>query len=200
MTVQIHGKEYVTCAERLQLVKESGKSFEVIESAPLQVGDRWLWRCVVKVDERTFVANAEVKLSNARKGSPDESNPMECGETSALARCLGFAGFGVIESVASYDEIARSQPTEAREAATPARQEPAQSTDVAEGIRVKIDGLMGEFALLFPTMAKKPDWRILLAQRVWGEVPQTYTVEHYRALNAYYIEQKSGKQPAKKAS
>lgn len=111
MSVMIHGKEYITCAERLDLAHKSGKGFQVLESRPLQVGDRWLWRCMITVDNQQFIGTAEVKLANARKGSPDDSNPFECGETSALARALGIAGFGAPDTVCSADEIVRSQPT-----------------------------------------------------------------------------------------
>ena len=110
MTVQIHGNPYVTVAERLQMVHESGKPFEVVSSEPLQAGDRWLWRVAIKVDGLLYTGSAEAKIANARAGSPDSSNPFECAETSALGRALGFAGYGAIESIASADEIVRSQP------------------------------------------------------------------------------------------
>ncbi len=111
MTIQIHGKDYVTVAERVAMVHESGKAFEIVASEPLQVGDRWLWRVILKIDEKQYIGTAEAKVSNARGGSPDASNPFECAETSALGRALGFAGFGAIESIASADEIVRGQST-----------------------------------------------------------------------------------------
>ncbi len=109
MTVQIHGKAYVTCAERLQMAMESGKAIEMIESAPLPAGDRWIWRCIIKIDERQYIGSAEVHL-NAKPGSADATDPWACGETSAMARALGWAGFGVLEGIASADEIVRVQP------------------------------------------------------------------------------------------
>lgn len=112
--IEIHGKQYMTVAERVAAVHESGKSFQILESAPLQVGDRWLWRTVITVDDKQYVGTAEAKIENARKGSPDSSNPFECAETSALGRALGFAGFGLIDSIASADEIVRSQPATAQ--------------------------------------------------------------------------------------
>ena len=108
MTVQIHGKAYVTCAERLQMAMESGKAIEMIESAPLPAGDRWIWRCIIKIDERQYIGSAEVHL-NAKPGSADATDPWACGETSAMARALGWAGFGVLEGIASADEIVRVQ-------------------------------------------------------------------------------------------
>jgi hypothetical protein len=105
----LHNKDYVEVAERVRIVHELKKEFEVIESAPFQMGDRCIWRAVVKVDGKQYIGNAEAKL-NAPKNTPDGTNPFECAETSALGRALAFAGLGTVESIASYDEIARAQP------------------------------------------------------------------------------------------
>jgi len=104
--VNMHGKNYVEVAERVRLVHTQKREFEVIDSAPFIIGDRCLWRVVVLVDGKRYTGNAEVKL-NARSG-PDQTNPFECGETSALGRALAFAGFGSVESIASYDEVYRA--------------------------------------------------------------------------------------------
>jgi len=115
----IHGKEYITVAERVNLVHASGKTFEMISSEPMSVGDRLLWEVAIKVNEQQCIGHAEVKL-NADKRTPDGQCPFECAETSALGRALGFAGFGSAESIASADEIVRSQPrTEAEKASVP---------------------------------------------------------------------------------
>lgn len=106
----LFGKDYVEVAERLRIVHELKKEFEVIESQPIQFADRCIWRVIIKFDGKQYVGNAEAKLTNAQKGSPDASNPFECAETSALGRALAFAGLGTVESIASYEEIARSQP------------------------------------------------------------------------------------------
>ncbi len=55
-----------------------------------------------------YVGTAQAKL-NASKSTPDDTNPFECAETSALGRALAFAGFGSVERIASYDELARSR-------------------------------------------------------------------------------------------
>jgi hypothetical protein len=105
----LHGKDYVEVAERVRIVHELKKKFEMIESGALQVADRWLWRVVIKVDDLQYIGDAEIKLS-APKSTPDGTNPFECAETSALGRALAFAGLGTVESIASYDEIMRGQP------------------------------------------------------------------------------------------
>lgn len=105
----LHNKDYVEVAERIRIVHELKKKVEMVESAPFQVLDRWVWRVVIKVDDLPYIGNAEVKL-NAPKNTPDGTNPFECAETSAIGRALAFAGLGTVESIASYDEIARGQP------------------------------------------------------------------------------------------
>jgi hypothetical protein len=105
-TINIKGKQYVEVAERLRLVHDENVSFEVIESAPYEIAERVLWRVVILVDGERYTGNAEVKLT--AKSGPDSTSPFECGETSALGRALGFAGYGLIESVASADEVARA--------------------------------------------------------------------------------------------
>src|SRR5690242_19788531 len=96
----LHGKDYVEVAERVRVVHELKKKVEMVESAPFQVLDRWIWRVVIKVDDLPYIGNAEVKL-NAPKNTPDGTNPFECAETSALGRALAFAGLGTVESIAS---------------------------------------------------------------------------------------------------
>ncbi len=105
---QIHGKDYVEVATRVNAVHEAEKDFEVLSSEPFTIGDRVIWRVVIRVDGRIYTANAEAKL-DAPKNTPDGTNPFECAETSALGRALAFAGFGSVERIASYDEIARSR-------------------------------------------------------------------------------------------
>src|SRR5258708_3839338 len=103
----LHGKDYVEVAERLRILHDLKKEFEVIESQPYQVADRWVWRVVALIDEKRYVGNAEVKL-NAPKGTVDATNPFENAETSALGRLLAFAGLGTVESIASFDEVYRA--------------------------------------------------------------------------------------------
>jgi hypothetical protein len=105
----LHNKDYVEVAERIRIVHELKKEFEIIESQPTVFADRCIWRVVIKVGGTQYIGNAEAKM-DAPKNSPDGTNPFECAETSALGRALAFAGFGTVESIASYDEVMRSKP------------------------------------------------------------------------------------------
>jgi hypothetical protein len=118
-TIDIRGKAYVEVAERVRLVHEQKRAFEVVESEPFQIGDRTLWRVTILVDDRKYKGSAEVKL-NAPKSTPDGQCPFECAETSALGRALAFAGLGTVESIASFEEVARAITTqESTSAAAP---------------------------------------------------------------------------------
>lgn len=109
----LHNKDYVEVAERLRIVhtieQEQEKPFEMVESAPFQIDNRILWKVAIKFNDRLFIGHAEVKM-DAPKNTPDGTNPFECAETSAMGRALAFAGLGTLESIASYEEVARMQP------------------------------------------------------------------------------------------
>lgn len=103
-TVDIRGKQYVTVAERLRILHEMKKDFEITESQPYQIDERWFWRVAALIDGKRYIGNAEIKF-NAPKNTPDGMSPVECAETSALGRLLAFAGLGTVDSIASLDEI-----------------------------------------------------------------------------------------------
>lgn len=138
----LHNKDYVEVSERVRIVHSLDKPFGVLESGPFEIASRLLWRVVISFDNQQYIGNAEVKL-DAPKNSPDGTNPFECAETSAYGRALAFAGLGTVESISSYDEIARSQPFVAVieqagkgvvESVAPKRLNPPQE-QVSEGLK-----------------------------------------------------------------
>ena len=103
MPVTIHGKEYVTVAERVAAAHASGQ-LQAIDSV------------IISEDGKRYIIRAQVTLQDGRKfsGYAEESrgsrgiagqSPLEVAETSAVGRALGFAGFGSTESIASADEV-----------------------------------------------------------------------------------------------
>lgn len=109
-TIDYRGKSYVEVAERLRHVHEQKREFQVLDSEVYEIAGRVVCRVTISVDGRIFKGIAEAKVNNAAPRSADATNPLECGETSALGRALAFAGFGTPDGIASYDEIARSLP------------------------------------------------------------------------------------------
>lgn len=108
-TVVISGRDYVTVAERIRVLHELKKEFDVLESEPRQYGDRWVWRVVVRIDGHQYIGSAEVH-TNAKAGSADATDCWAVAETSAIGRAIAFAGLGTVEGICSYEEVTRTQP------------------------------------------------------------------------------------------
>lgn len=109
-TVNIRGKAYVTVAGRVAAAHEAG-GFTMPEPPELiHIGERTFCRVLIEVaaSGQRFYGTAEVKW-NAPKGTADHDSPLECAETSAVGRALGFAGFGSVEGIASADEVRRNE-------------------------------------------------------------------------------------------
>jgi len=98
-------------AARIELAHDNG-GFTMLPPEIFEAGGRTFYRVGIIVNEQTFYGTSEVKW-NAKPGTADASAPMECAETSALGRALGMAGIGLLDSIASADEVDRShaQPT-----------------------------------------------------------------------------------------
>lgn len=100
MSVNIHGKEYVTVAERLQEAKDHIKSIstEVLYQTPVVI------KATVVTDKGSFTG---ISAANESKAIEKQS-PYEVAETSAVGRALGFAGYGIVEGIATADEIVKA--------------------------------------------------------------------------------------------
>jgi hypothetical protein len=121
MSIKLHGKEYVEVKDRvLQAHKQEG--YSMLSEDTFEMGGRSYVRVYIDEKGKQYIGTAEIKF-NANPKTPDGQSPLECGETSALGRALGFAGYGVTESIASFDEVARNdlpERTLAQEAASDA--------------------------------------------------------------------------------
>lgn len=99
--VQIHGKDYMTVARRVELAHEED-ALESIETEVLS-NDPVVIKALVKIKGQVYTGISSVSLDSAR--IIERQNPYEVAETSAVGRALGFAGYGIIESIASADEM-----------------------------------------------------------------------------------------------
>lgn len=115
MTVRLNGKEYVTVSERVEAALSAETSYQMVSAETFSLMERWFYRVTLLVGERRYIGTAEIKF-NASASSADGKNPIECAETSAVGRALGFAGFGVMDGIASADELMRSEPRPQRQA------------------------------------------------------------------------------------
>ena len=106
MPISIHGKEYVTVAERVKLLHDEknleGKfsiETEILAHEPVVV------RAIVTIGEQTFTG---ISAANPNK-TIEKQSPYEVAETSAIGRALGFAGFGIVEGIATADEMVKAE-------------------------------------------------------------------------------------------
>ncbi len=102
--VNIHGKDYMTVARRIELAHEE-KALESIETEVLSHNPVVI-RAKVYLRGKIYTGISSVNPESPRL--IEKQNPYEVAETSAVGRALGFAGFGLIESIASADEMVRA--------------------------------------------------------------------------------------------
>jgi hypothetical protein len=105
--ITIKGKPYILVAGRVSLAHDDA-GFSMLSSETLSVNARWFVKVTITVKDKQYVGTSEIKF-DAPKGTADGDSPMECAETSALGRALGFAGYGSVDSIASADEVLRNE-------------------------------------------------------------------------------------------
>lgn len=104
-TVDIHGKNYLTVAGRVQLAHKLEKLS--INTEVIAANGQVVVKATVTTDKGTFTG---ISAANPAK-SIEKMSPYEVAETSAVGRALGFAGFGAIESIATADEMIKAGAT-----------------------------------------------------------------------------------------
>ena len=78
------GGPYIEVAERLRLLYTLGSDFRLQQDETMRVRNRWIYRAVISVDDRTFIGDAEIHFG-APKETPDGTNPVACAQTSPSA-------------------------------------------------------------------------------------------------------------------
>lgn len=103
--VNIHGKDYMTVVRRVELAHED-KALDSVETEVLS-HDPVVVKAKVYIKGKLYTGISSVSLASAKM--IEKQNPYEVAETSAVGRALGFAGYGLIESIASADEVIKSE-------------------------------------------------------------------------------------------
>ncbi len=123
MPIQIHNKQYYLVSERLEMAHAEkaleGVQTDVLSHSPVVI------KATVIVKGKTFTGISSVNLDTFKQ--IEKSNPYEVAETSALGRALGFAGYGIVEGIASADEIVKAERSQRPAAVQPATVQPALS-------------------------------------------------------------------------
>jgi hypothetical protein len=99
-TINIKGKEYVPVVERVKeahtLDKDVSITCEVTEN-----GNRVTAKATVVFKGKTFTGHSQAEYGKGLMGAV----ALEVAETSAIGRALGFANIGLLDGIASADEM-----------------------------------------------------------------------------------------------
>ncbi len=100
----IHGREYITVAERVQMAHNTKNVLSITTEVLYQ--DPVVVKATVTMKQgETFTG---ISAANPSK-TIEKMSPYEVAETSAVGRALGFAGFGGTDSIATADEIVKAE-------------------------------------------------------------------------------------------
>ncbi len=107
MPITIHGKEYITVAERVKMLheREDLKGKFSIETELIATEPAVTIRARVQINDQIFTG---ISAANPNK-TIEKQSPYEVAETSAIGRALGFAGFGIIDGIATADEMIKAE-------------------------------------------------------------------------------------------
>ena len=113
-TINIKGKEYIPVVER---VKELHRLHPLvsINTEIVEFGERVSVKATVEIGGhidgkalvRTFTGHSQAVYGNGMMGDV----ALEIAETSAVGRALGFANIGLIDGIASADEMRKVKST-----------------------------------------------------------------------------------------
>lgn len=109
--IDIRGKRYVLVSDRINYFNETYKN-GFIETRLLSQPDSQMVVMKAKVTPdadkptRCFIGHSQAKWG---EGMVNKTAALENAETSAVGRALGMMGIGVIDSVASADEIKKAE-------------------------------------------------------------------------------------------
>lgn len=103
-TINIKGKEYVPVSERVKEFHEQvseNESYQITTEIISNTDKMVVVKALVEIDGKTFTGHSQAEWGVGMMGKV----ALEVAETSAIGRALGFAGFGIVDGIASADEI-----------------------------------------------------------------------------------------------
>lgn len=107
-TMNIRGKEYVPVVERVKAFKQACKAGS-IKTKATYFAETKIWMVKAKVYDADMLIATGHAMEKEGSNNINKDNALENCETSAIGRALGFAGFGVDSSVATYEDVKHAQ-------------------------------------------------------------------------------------------
>ena len=101
--VNIHGKEYITVAERLTKAHAELKQISITTEVLFQ--DPVVIKATVTTPKGVFTG---ISAANPSK-TIEAQSPYEVAESSAVGRALAFAGYETTNGIASAEEIKKAE-------------------------------------------------------------------------------------------
>jgi len=147
-TVKIQGKDYVEVKERIIYLSEKyPMAYSITTKVRYYAAEKmWVVKAVLKVNDQTFTGHAQEIIGD---GYINKTSALENAETSAVGRACAMAGIGVIGSIASADEIVKSQNRHAYLDVKEAAKKPANNLEYLKNTflaELNSHGLQAEFA------------------------------------------------------
>lgn len=107
-TVNIKGKEYVQVKDRILYLYEKIKDYSIETSYEyFQNAKLWVVKAKLTIGNNSYTGLAqEVQSDNYKE--VNYASALENAETSAVGRACAMAGIGVIDSIASADEVRKA--------------------------------------------------------------------------------------------
>ena len=103
-TILIKGKPYVQVVERVKEAHTQDKDVSIVTEVIENTDARVSVKATVTFNGKTFTGHSQSEWGKGMMGSV----ALEVAETSAVGRALGFANIGLIDGIASADEIRKA--------------------------------------------------------------------------------------------
>lgn len=100
-TINIKGKEYVPVVERVKEAHNLDKDVSITTEIVGEYSPRITVKATVIFKGRTFTGHSQAEYGKGLMGAV----ALEVAETSAIGRALGFANIGLLDGIASADEM-----------------------------------------------------------------------------------------------
>lgn len=103
-TIQIKGREYVQVVERVKEAHRLDPDVSITTDLLPSDGQRVSVKATVVFKGKTFTGMSQAVYGKGMMGDV----ALEVAETSAVGRALGFANIGIIDGIASSDEMRKA--------------------------------------------------------------------------------------------